>query len=613
MAWARRVQKSKGFPERAEAIAWYGDHYDDFAEFQLKIRTRDQRLAPFLFNKPQRILDAIVAKQMEETSAGGGKGRVRILVPKARRTGVSTYVQGRFYCKTSLRPLIRAFTIAHKEKSTLEISGIAGRMHSENSLRPPTVANSQLNGIAFAHDSQMAIATAGSPDASRSGDITLLHCSEVAFFEAADDTMTAVMACVPDPPVYSEIFMESTGNGYGNWFQRQVFDSYAEGTYPYYVSPEDGRTYAWKKPGEDWVVVFFPWFSLPENAIPFDNEDMRKEFEREVMVECYRKEVQNLDESKKSEERVLLEKHGLTLEQLNWRRYQLRNKYKSLRDLCQEHPATLHECFQSTGGNVFEASLCDVLDSFTKPPIYRATLLERQQRVVAQSRAEGPLSIWESPVPDTEYLVTVDPAGGDRELQTDKNRPDYTCMDVWKCQGRKLFQVAQWHGRPDYDIIADEAMMLGRLYGKAVIAVLRMNHGLTVLSGLRKDNYPRIAKDDDGKDGLNEDRKRKTTMVDALVQGARDSDIHFVCHETIEEMRSYVERDKKFGAEDGCKDDRVSSAYCAAYAYDMLPKKSLIGKDGAKSRSKAANWDRHPDAILRRKEASRSWVYEIRN
>jgi hypothetical protein len=232
--------------------------------------------------------------------------------------------------------------------------------------------------------------------------------------------------------------------------------------------------------------------------------------------------------------------------------------------------------------------------------------------VVAQSRAEGPLSIWESPVPDTEYLVTVDPAGGDRELQTDKNRPDYTCMDVWKCQGRKLFQVAQWHGRPDYDIIADEAMMLGRLYGKAVIAVLRMNHGLTVLSGLRKDNYPRIAKDDDGKDGLNEDRKRKTTMVDALVQGARDSDIHFVCHETIEEMRSYVERDKKFGAEDGCKDDRVSSAYCAAYAYDMLPKKSLIGKDGAKSRSKAANWDRHPDAILRRKEASRSWVYEIR-
>ena len=66
------------------------------------------------------------------------------------------------------------------------------------------------NSISFQH-SDLQVATAGSPAASRSADFTCMHLSEVAFWPHPE-AMTASLQCVPEQ-FQSFVAIESTANG----------------------------------------------------------------------------------------------------------------------------------------------------------------------------------------------------------------------------------------------------------------------------------------------------------------------------------------------------------------------------------------------------------------
>ena len=556
-------------PQLVKILEESRDDFPAFAESFLRIRTRDQQIKPLKLNRPQLITHKILEKQRRE------KGFVQAIILKARRLGMSTYIEGRYYHRATLWPQQHVYIVAHRDDSCEVLFQMAKLFQRENVLKPPTEASNRKELRFRGVGSEYGFASADSPDAARSRDLNLLHGSEIGFWRDSERILTALMDCIPAPSQgYSETILESTANGYGNLFQRLVFDVYAEGRFPYYQ--QDGYTYAYHNPEpdesgntRDWILLFFPWFSLPANTMPFDTEQAKIDFQRRLEVPVYRKE---LGRSAPSEERELQVKYDLTAEQLNWRRWTIANKHNGNVTLFkQENPATVTEAFISSGGNVFAAELCDELEKLCQPPSHEGTLVTRHGKVVSRRMQGGPLRIWEAPKPSCAYLVTVDPAGGLRELQSDKNDPDYTCMDVWRRDGRYLVQVAQWHGHLDYDLIGDEAMQLATLYGKATIAVLRMNHGLTVLAKLRDENWPYIATDEDGKQGILETRSSKRTFVDQLVEYARDGWLHLASTETVSEMRTFVERNGKLGAEDGCKDDRVSSAYCAVHMHIRLP------------------------------------------
>jgi len=163
--------------------------FEDYAKEQLKIRGRDINvgLLAWEFNNIQQVLDNVAAKQVEDI------GYVRIITPKRRRGGVSTYVQGRFYWHCSLNPLIEAFTIAHEAKSTQKIFNITKLMQEENKMAPPTKYSSRIE-LSFLNRSNQGLATAGSPEAARSADATLFHWSEVAFSPGAERIMASTMA-----------------------------------------------------------------------------------------------------------------------------------------------------------------------------------------------------------------------------------------------------------------------------------------------------------------------------------------------------------------------------------------------------------------------------------
>jgi hypothetical protein len=73
------------------------DDFEHYASRCLRIRTKDGQITPFRINATQRALHARLQHQLET------KGRVRALVLKGRQVGISTYIGGRLFWRTTHR------------------------------------------------------------------------------------------------------------------------------------------------------------------------------------------------------------------------------------------------------------------------------------------------------------------------------------------------------------------------------------------------------------------------------------------------------------------------------------------------------------------------------
>lgn len=568
-----------------QKILGYRQNFSEFAAECLFVRDHTtKKILPFALNNPQRILNAIVDKQLEQL------GYIRILLDKARRAGMSTYVEGRGYWRTSLNFNINAFIVAHEEDSTDTLFGMARLFHERNPLKPSTRYSSKKELLFDNKDgtglkSEYSLACAKTTSAGRSQGVHFLHGSEVAYWEGnPDELLDGLMSCISDPEG-TEVYLESTGNGYGNRFQRDVFDAYSEGRWPYYQ--EDGITYAWKNPKSDWVLVFIPWFAHDIYSKEFDTEDQRGAFEKSIHRKVFNKELQQWEES---EELKLHRKFGLTMEQLHWRRWTIENTFKGrVEKFRQEFPATVEESFLSRGSNVFPAELCDILEAACKPPVLIGDLIDRMGTTVIRPNPNGALSIWEKPEEDGIYFITVDAAGGKNERQKkEKKTPDYTCVDVYDHESGR--QVAQWHGHIDYDLIANIVELIGKYYNRATACVALLNHGFTVVAGLKSMQYP-MFKHKPEEPGFLETAKTKPQMIDSLYEQTRDGALQIRCRETVAEMRTFTEEDGKYGAEVGCKDDRVTTAAMASQMMLLLPRRRNIPrKHGKMGQPGITNW-----------------------
>ena len=591
----------------AEQIEIVKSYLDDFVLYASKCLTiKDHNtasLVPFQLNNGQRILHAVAEKQKKDC------GYVRVLLDKARRFGGSTYVEGRYYWRTSMNFNRSAFIVAHEEDSTNTLFNMARLYHERNPIAPQTRYSSKKELLfdtpkGTGLKSEYSLACARNTDAGRSQGIHYLHGSEVAFWPDADTLLDGIMSCVPPPPAETEIFLESTGNGFGNRFQKDVFSVYQEGKYPYYQ--EDGITYAWMSPGSEWVLVFIPWFAHEIYTRDFQSDSQRKEFERVLHAKVLNKELMVWEDC---EALKLMRKYGLTQEQLHWRAWAIDNIFKGrVEKFRQEFPATVEESFLSKGSNVYPKDLCDALEANCKPPVYVGDVVERMGKAETKLNQYGHLSMWEKADQDKSYFMTVDPGGGLKDSQKkDKREPDPTCIDVWERKTGK--QVAQWHGDLDYDLIADMIELVGRLYGHyedglspvyPPACVELQNHGFTVVADLKRKKYP-MYEAKDGEPGWLTTSKSKPVMVDGLYSCSRDGSLQIMCAETVSEMRTYIEESGKFGAESGCHDDRVMSGAMASQMMLLLPVVNLGKTRGKKgkvggfsnwhNRGKVDQWD----------------------
>lgn len=575
-------------PELIEKAKRYRNDFPYFASKCIKIKSHtNSTIVPLVFNKPQQILHAISEKMADEF------GFIRIIGLKSRRVGFSTYVEGRFYHKTSTRPNRHAFIVAHEVDSTNTLFQMSKLMQEQNPLRP-SVRHSNEKLLRFDTEagtglkSEYHLATATNVDAGRSQGVHFLHASEEAFWPNADLLLDGLLRCIPKPPAYHEVYRESTGNGFGNPFQRDTFEIYDSGAHPYYEI--EGIVYAWRKPGKDWILCFIPWFADDTCSMPFKSEADKLTFAANVATKVFDPDRMEWVDSESSR---LQSRFSLALEQLNWREWEIENNCKAPtrkqreEKFKQEYPSTVEEAFISQGSNIYPKSLCDDLEQLTQSPLLIGELVDRAGETKVRRHEYGKFRLWVKPARGETYFLTVDTGGGLKTSQVRENRePDPTCIDVWRRSDGA--QCAQWHGHMDYGLIASTVYMIGRMYGamnKSAVQLPRAcveaaNHGHTVIKDLREMHY-QMFEAKPGEPGWLTTGASKPKMVDDLGEMARNGDLKIACRETIAEMRTYVEENGKFNAAQGCHDDRVISAAMASQMMSLLPSAIDTSRDNA--------------------------------
>lgn len=230
----KRIEIKKEIKRREDSERFEYD-FPYYAQECLKIRPKDGDKVPLILNRAQRHTHEIIEQQLKDT------GKVRVMVLKGRQQGESTYIEGRFYWKTSRQNGKRAFILTHEQDATSNLFEMAKRYHNNcPEHERPELDTSNAKELIFSDmDSGYKIGTAGNKEVGRSQTNQYFHGSEVAFWKNAASLTKGILQTIPDLPG-TEIIYESTANGVGNFFHQQ------------WQLAEAGKS--------EFVCIFVPWY-----------------------------------------------------------------------------------------------------------------------------------------------------------------------------------------------------------------------------------------------------------------------------------------------------------------------------------------------------------------
>ena len=366
-------------------------NYPLFAEHFLKIRAKSGVVSPFKFNSSQGYLHDRLEQQLKAT------GKVRAIVLKGRQGGCSTYVQGRFFHKVCTQQGKKAFILTHEAEATKNLFDMTKRFNDNlpEGLVPQADASSAKELSFSSLNSGYSVGTAGNKAVGRSQTIQLMHASEVAYYPHAEEHAKGILQAVSNEPG-TEIIMESTANGIGNYF------------YNIWQSAVSGQS--------DFQAIFIPWY--------WQTEYTRKPQE----LEC----VTLTDE----EDWYISEygKDGLTNEHLYWRRKKLlefSNDYETAKELFNvEYPFCAMDAFRNPVSDRFIKT--ELVSKARKGIVKSDSLLVigvdpalKEQDATAIIRRKGRLAYN---LETHHNLNTMELVGTIRRI-IDKERPAKVCID----------------------------------------------------------------------------------------------------------------------------------------------------------------------------------------
>jgi hypothetical protein len=156
--------------------------------------------------------------------------------------------------------------------------------------------------------SSYTVGTAGSAEVGRGMTVQLFHGSEVAFYENTEQLSTGLMQTVADLPG-TEMILESTANGPGNFFYNKVMQAIA------------GRG--------DFELIFVPWYWMDEYAVHFELEEHQLTDEERKILDIHSKDPIK----------------PMTVDNLAWRRKKIIEFEDKVWKFQQEYPANPEEAF----------------------------------------------------------------------------------------------------------------------------------------------------------------------------------------------------------------------------------------------------------------------------
>ena len=286
---------------------------NDFTKFAancLTIRTKNGALGRFVLNRAQLYAHEKLEKQKKET------GKVRALVLKGRQQGLSTLIQGRYFHKVITRQGTKAYILTHEAEATKNLFEMTMRYYDNlpKGLACEADRSSAKELVFKKYESSYSVGTAGNKGAGRSQTIQLFHGSEVAFWPHADEHDKGVLNAVSDM-AGTEIILESTANGIGNYF----FNAWK--------AAESGKS--------EYIPIFIPWYW--QNEYTASDENFTPNEEEQFLLSLYGKD-------------------GMTLKHLAWRRLRLSKSNDidlAMEAFKQEYPCSATEAFLNPIANVF--------------------------------------------------------------------------------------------------------------------------------------------------------------------------------------------------------------------------------------------------------------------
>lgn len=499
-------------------------------------------LTPLVLNRPQRRLTAELERQRT-----AGKP-IRLIMLKARQWGGSTLVQMYMaWMQTVRRRNWHSLICAHVKDTAVAIHGAYSRMLDEY---PPEMweeepapafsayGRSLNTRVIRGRDCRVTVASSERPEAVRGVDYAMAHLSEVAFWADAptrtpEDFVRAICGGIVREPD-TLIVLESTANGVGNYFHSEWLRS--------------------RRGESDKTTLFVPWYE----------------------IDIYRAPVADpmaLWNSLDDYERMLWERCGCTLEQIEWYRAKSR-EYPSREMMAAEFPTDDTEAFTNSGSGVFALADVERLRAGCRPPLMTGEVEGCAPRgedaicgVTFRADPKGRFMLWALPEARAamgRYTVVVDVGGRSA-------KSDFSVIAVIDCCGPGGMPeiVGQWRGHINHDLLAWKAAAIAQWYGEALLVIesntletagTEGDHSLFILSELNhvyRNLYCRTVLDrtamrEESRPGFHTNTSTKPMVIDRLVQ--------------MVSTAGYIERD-------GMACDELA-------VYEVLPNGSYAAKPG---------------------------------
>ena len=269
--------------------------------------------------------------------------------------------------------------------------------------------------------------------------------------------------------------------------------------------------------------AFFPWFKEPSYSLDTNLT------------------LSDLDE----DERKLMERHNLTVNQIEWRRWKIQEKRGSLNFFLENYPEDDKTCFLVSGTCPFDRILISKLIENLPSPI--------EER--GKFGLNGHLRIWERFKDGHNYIIGIDSCEGVGK--------DFGVISV--LDGDSFNQVAELRGHLSPGRLAVQANNLAKLYKNPKTGELplmvpeRNNHGHAVILRLEQNdiNYPNMYHSRDGRPGWNTTTATRPLMIDAFIDGVHDKILNINSIETLKECLTFTNNEGKLEAEEGYFDDGI--------------------------------------------------------
>lgn len=371
-----------------------------------------------------------------------------------------------------------AAIVAHQEDSTTNLFNMYKLMYQNlpDPLKPSQLA-SNAKELVFDNkshtglNSRIRCMTAGTGGVGRSFTINYLHISELAFWKSdVQETMLGLMQAVPNTPD-SMVIIESTANGYEEY---------------------QSRWEAAVKGESDFYPLFVGWNELDEYQLPYTGFELT------------------------DEEHELQDTYSLSLEQLEWRRWCIKNNCGGdVRLFKQEYPISPEEAFLTTGDCVFDQEkIMDRLKHIPEP-LYTGHFeykyddtkegKDKLSDIIFTPKKNDYIKIFKEPVANHSYTLCGDTAGD--------TQGDYFAahiIDNITCE-----QVAVYHNMTDETLFARQMICLGYKYNTALIAI-EANFSTYPNKEVSRLGYPNIYvrdKEDDFRQPIQMSYGFKTTQI----------------------------------------------------------------------------------------------------